>query len=111
MEQAYSILMFIFALALLLYAVIVALSKSTDLIPRMDRVSVKDEKRYAWQFAKTMACVALGPALSALVGLLLGPGAGMIALFPAMVLSIWLGVRFSAGELNDTPEEEDEDRE
>lgn len=109
MEQAYSIFMFIFAGALLLYAVAVALTRSTDLIPRMDRVSVKDEKRYAWQFAKTMAIVALAPAVSALVGLLLGPMAGLIALLPAMVVCIALGVRYAGKELDDTPEKDEDE--
>lgn len=108
MEQAYSILMFCFALGLLLYAVAIALSKSTNLIPRMNRVSVKDPRRYAWQFAKTLAIVALAPAASAVAGLLFGPGVGVIVLVPAFVLCIWLGVRFSSGELNDPPEEEEE---
>ena len=102
METAYSIFMFCFALLLLLYAVAVALSKSTALIPRMDRVKVKNPKRYAWQFAKTMAIVALAPAISAVAGLLWGPGQGLIALFPAMAVCIWLGVRYSYKELDDT---------
>ena len=108
MEQAYSILMFCFALGLLLYAVLIALSRSTDLIPRSQQVRVRDPKRYSWQFAKTLAIVALGPAVSGLIGLLFGPGAGAIALFPAMVVCIWLGVRFSAGELDDTPAQEED---
>jgi energy-converting hydrogenase Eha subunit A len=109
METAYSFFMFCFALLLLLYAVAVALSKSTDLIPRMDRVQVKNPKRYAWQFAKTTAIVALAPAVSALVGLLLGPGPGVIALFPAMAVCIWLGVRYSSKELDDRPNDPDDE--
>lgn len=108
MEQAYSILMFCFALGLLLYAVAIALSGSTELIPRSEMVKVRDRKRYARQFAKTLAIVALGPAVSGLIGLLLGPGLGTIALVPAMVVCIWVGVRFSSGELDDTSADEED---
>ena len=109
MENGYSILMVLFALALLLYAALIGLTRDAALIPKMGAVKVKNPKRYAWQFAKTMAIVALAPAASALVGLLLGPMAGLIALLPAMVVCIALGVRYAGKELDDTPEKDEDE--
>lgn len=94
MENGYSILMLLFALALLLYAALMGLTRDVGLIPKMGAVKVKNPRRYAWQFSKTLACVALAPAVSALAGLRYGPGVGALVLIPAMVVAIRRGIRF-----------------
>lgn len=61
----FSILMFIFSACLLLYALILAVSKDYKMIARYWASDVKtkrDQKRYARMFAKIMALVALIPA-------------------------------------------------
>ena len=61
MDKYFGYLMFIFAGALWVYALILYLSKDVRLIPRMHAVSVKNEKKYAEKFAKVIAAVALAP--------------------------------------------------
>ena len=92
MDQAYSIFMFCFSAALLLYAA--AVKGDPKLLPRSHAVNMKNPKAYARQFSKVMAIVALGPAFSAIVGLLAGPGAGLVVLVPACVVAIVLGLRY-----------------
>lgn len=98
MEHAYSIIMGIFAGALLLYAGLMALSKDYKMIPFRKRVSFtpKDPKRYMFQLSKVIALVALAPGLSALVALL-NTIAGVVALFVFMILFIWLGTKIMRG--------------
>ena len=98
MEYGYSILMAIFAGALLLYAGMMALFRDYKMLPYRARVSVKpkDEKAYMRQLAKVIALVALAPALSALVGLW-NMTAAFIVLIVSAVLFIWLGTRLMRG--------------
>lgn len=93
-EYGYSYLMFLFALGIVIYAALIALKRSTELIPKSDQVKISNPKRYAWQFAKTLACVALAPAVSGIAGLRYGPGIGVLVLVPAMVAAIRRGIRF-----------------
>ncbi len=69
MDNGFSILMFLFSGALLLYSALLAVTKDYSLIPRSSAVSVKegDKKRYTLRLAKVIALVALSPALSAIV--------------------------------------------
>ena len=94
MEYAYSILMGIFAAALLLYAGLMALTKDYKMLPYRSRQSVKPKnpKAYMTQLAKVVALVSLAPALSALIGLwnLL---AALIVLLAGFVGFIWLGTK------------------
>lgn len=94
MEYAYSILMGIFAAALLLYAGLMALTKDYKMLPYRSRQSVKPKnpKAYMTQLAKVVALVSPAPALSALVGLwsLL---AALIVLLAGFVGFIWLGTK------------------
>ena len=94
MEYAYSILMGIFAGALLLFAGLMALTKDYKMLPFRSRQSVKpkDPKKYAFQLSKVIALVALSPALSALLGLWNNIVA-VIALIVSMILFIWLGTK------------------
>ena len=94
MEYGYSILMGIFAGALLLYAAMMALFKDYKMLPLRARVSVKpkNEKAYMVQLSKAVALTALSPALSALVGLW-NMTAALIVLIAAGVLFLWLSTR------------------
>ena len=94
MEYGYSILMGVFAAALLLYAGLMALTKDYNLLPLRARTSVKpkDPKRYMTGLAKVVALVSLSPALSALAGLW-NMAAAMIVLIAGFILFLWIGTR------------------
>ena len=98
MEYGYSILMAVFAAAILCYAGLMAIVKDYKMLPYRARVSVKpkDEKRYMVQLSKAVALVALAPALSALAGLW-NMLAAMIVLIAGTVFFIWLGTRLMRG--------------
>ncbi len=63
-----SILMFIFAGAILLYAVLLAWTKNTGLIMRSYAVKMKNKKAYAVKFAKILALTSISPLLTGLAG-------------------------------------------
>ena len=98
MEYAYSILMGIFALAILAYAGLMVLTKDYNILPVRAQQSVKpkDPKRYMTQLAKVVALVSLSPALSALTGLW-NTVAALVVLIGSMILFIWLGTRIMRG--------------
>lgn len=98
MEYGYSILMGVFAAALLIYAGMMALFKDYKILPYRARVSVKpkNEKLYMTQLAKVVALVALAPALSALTGLW-NMIAAFVVLIVSAVLFIWLGIKMMRG--------------
>ena len=99
MEYGYSILMGIFAGALLLYAGLMALTKDYKMLPYRARTSVKPKKpkKYMTQLSKVIARVACSPALSALAGLW-NMVAALIVLIGAGVLFIWLGTKIVHNE-------------
>lgn len=92
--RGYAILMACFAVALLLYAGLMAWTKDYKILPLRARTSVKpkNKKVYMTQLAKVMALVALSPALSALTALW-NLTAAFIVLLAAAVFFIWLGTR------------------
>ena len=99
MEYGFSILMFCFAGALLLYAGLLAVEKRRPdlLIPRYRASSgdMKNPIRYARRIAKIVALCALSPLLTGLVGL---TGKYLIASIVFVVTlagAIWLGVRIT----------------
>ena len=98
MEYAYSILMGIFALAILAYAGLMALTKDYNILPVRAQQSVKpkDPKRYMTQLAKVVALVSLSPALSALAGLW-NTVVAFVVLIGSMILFILLGTRIMRG--------------
>ena len=98
MEYAYSILMGIFALAILAYAGLMVLTKDYNILPVRAQQSVKpkDPKRYMTQLAKVVALVSLSPALSALTGLW-NTVAALVVLIGSMILFILLGTRIMRG--------------
>ena len=71
MEYAYSIAMGVLAVALWLYAGVMALTKDYKMLHYRTRASVepKDPQRYTAQLAKVIALVAVAPAVSAVVGI------------------------------------------
>lgn len=94
MEYGYSILMGIFAGALLLYAGLMALFKDYKMLPFRAQTSVKPKnpKKYMTQLAKVVALVACSPALSAVAGLW-NMTVAIIILIVSGVLFIWLGTK------------------
>jgi len=95
MEYGFSILMFIFSGAILLYALLLGLTKDIKLIPRNYAVKIKNKKRYAVQFAKITAVVSIAPALTGAISLFtqnIFCIIGMLIL--SFILCIRAGIRF-----------------
>lgn len=94
MQYAYSIIMCAFAVALLIYAGLMALTKDYNMLPLRSRASVKPKnpKKYAFQLSKVIALVSVAPAISALIGLW-NILVAAIVLILAVVLLIWLGTK------------------
>ena len=91
MEYVFSIMMMIFGGMLLLYAGMVAASKSTELIPRDYAAKMRDKKLYAKQFSKLLALIALPFIISGLVGLTLIYWLAVVVFVVAMVFAIIQG--------------------
>ena len=89
----FSILMFCFAGALLLYAGLLALTKDYGLIPRGYATQPKDKKAYTLAFAKAIAVAALAPLGSGIYGLL-STALGLVMLLINLPLCIWIGTLF-----------------
>ena len=99
MEQGFSILMFCFAGALLLYAGLLAAEKRRPdlLIPRYQASSgnMTDPIRHARRIAKIVALCALSPLLSGLVGLTGQYLIAGIVFVVTLVGAIWLVVKIT----------------
>lgn len=98
MEHAYSILMAIFAAAILVYAALMAITKDYNMLPyrATNSVKPKDPKRYMTQLAKAVALAALSPALSALTGLW-SVGAALAVFVLTLALFLWLATKIMKG--------------
>ena len=94
MDNGFSILMFILAGALLLYALILALTKNYNMLPARATISVKPKnpKRYTVQLAKVIALVAVAIAIGAAVSLW-NMLIGAIVMIAAVILAIWFGTK------------------
>ncbi len=94
MESAFSILMFIFSAALLLYAGLMAITKDYNLLPYRSRVSVKPKnpKKYMVQLAKIVALVAAMIAVGAAIALW-NAAAGAIVIVVGVVAALWCGTK------------------
>lgn len=94
MEYGFSILMFIFSAAIMLYAGLMVWTKDYKILPFRARASVKPKnpKWYMTQFAKVTALVSAAPLLSGLVGLwnLL---VALIVLIVGFIVFIWIGTK------------------
>ena len=106
MEYAYSILMFAFAVMILLYAALVA-PGNFDMIPRNYAVKVSNKKEYARKFAKVLCIVAISPSISGLValtGLILFENndiviaISVVILIIAMIYCIRIGIKIMSKE-------------
>ena len=94
MDRGFSILMFIFAAALLLYAVILAITRDYKMLPYRSRVSVKPKnpKAYTLQLAKVIALVSLAVAVGAAVALW-NQTVGAIVILTGVIAAIWVGTK------------------
>ena len=89
-----TILMFIFSLALLLYAGIMAVTKNYNMLPVRARVSVnpKDKKAYAFQLSKAIAVSAAVPALTGLTAIWSELAAGIVFVL-ALIVTLWIATK------------------
>ena len=94
MEYVYSIVVGAFAVGLLAYAGLMALTKNYKILPFWSRQSVKpkDPKKYTAQLSKVVALVAVAPALSAVIGIW-SVIAAVVVLVVGIILGIFLGTR------------------
>ena len=94
MDHGFSILMFIFAAALLAYAALMAITKNYNILPWRATVSVnpKDKRAYTFQLAKVIALVAAAIAAGAAVALL-HTVAGVIVMIAAVIAAIVAGTK------------------
>ena len=94
MEHAFSILMFIFSAALLLYAGLMAITKDYNLLPYRSRVSVKPKnpEKYMVQLAKIVALVAVMIAVGAAIALW-NAAVGAIVMVIGVVAALWGGTK------------------
>lgn len=94
MESAFSILMFIFSAALLLYAGLMAVTKDYNLLPYRSRVSVKPKnpEKYMVQLAKIVALVAAMIAAGATIALW-NAAVGAIVMVVGMAAALWCGTK------------------
>lgn len=94
MEHAFSILMFIFAGAILFYAALMAITKDYRMLPYRSRVSVKPKnpERYMVQLAKIVALTGGAIALGAAVALW-NNAVGAVVMLVGVVLALWAGTK------------------
>lgn len=109
MEQiGFSTLMFIFSALLLLYALILALTKDISMIPRAESVKIRDKKEYPGRFAKVIAATALAPLTSGLIarnGHMLW---AMVMLAAGFVICIREGIKFMGQDKTEKTDETDD---
>ena len=94
MEHGFSMLMFIFAAAILLYAALMAITKDYRMLPFRARQSVKpkDPQAYMVQLSKIVALAALAIALGSAVALW-NNALGAVVLVAGVVAALWAGTR------------------
>lgn len=99
MDQGFSIFMFIFAAALLLYAAIMAITKDYNMLPYRSRVSVKPKnpQKYTVQLAKVVALVAVAIAIGAAIALWNFAAGGAVMLV-GVIAAIWAGTKIVKNE-------------
>ena len=91
--------MFIFAGAILLYALLLAVTKDYKMLPYRARISVKPKnpKKYTVQLAKVVTLVAAGIAIGAGVGLW-NMAVRAIVMIVCVIAAIWLGTKMVKDE-------------
>ena len=91
-----SIFMLIFAGAVFIYALLLALTKDINLIMRHYTANITNKRDYAVKFAKILVFVSIAPALSGIIGLLTDSAFFMlIALIAGLIIFIKLGIKYS----------------
>ncbi len=93
MDYALYFVCFIFGGALLLYAVLLALTRNIRLIPRTTSAKIENKEAYVKRIASFVAMIALALLAAGCFGKALGPKIGWITLIPLQVLAFWLGLR------------------
>ena len=93
MEYAFAYLTFAFGGMLLLYAVILAMTRDVRMIPRSYAAQMDNPREYARKFAGFLALIALACIGAGCLSLAAGPAVGGIVLVPALVLAFWAGLR------------------
>ena len=99
MDQNFSIFMFIFAGAVLLYALILGITKDYNMLPYRACVSVKpkNSKKYAVMLAKAIALVAAAIALGAAVSLW-NISVGVILMLVGTIAALWASTKIVKNE-------------
>lgn len=94
MDQGFSIFMFIFAAALLLYALLLAVTKDYNMLPYRATISVKPKnpEKYTVQLAKIVALVALAVAVGAAISLW-NMAVGAVIMLVGVIAAIWAGTK------------------
>ena len=94
MDNGFSILMFIFAGALLLYAALMAITKDYNMLPFRACVSVKPKnpEKYMVQLAKIVALVAAMIAVGAAIALW-NPAVGAVVMAIGVIAALWCGTK------------------
>ena len=99
MDQYASIFMFIFAGALLLYALLLAITKDYKMLPYRAQIPVKpkDPKKYTVQLAKVVALVAVAIGLGAGISLW-NMAVGAVVMIVCVIVAIWGGTKIVKNE-------------
>lgn len=94
MDHGFPILMFIFAGVLLLYAMILAITRDYKMLPYRAQVPVKPKnpKAYTMQLAKVIALVSLAVAIGAAVALW-NQLIGAVVILAGVTAVIWAGTK------------------
>ena len=94
MEHGFSILMFIFAGAILLYAALMAITKDYNMLPYRSRVSVrpKNPKKYMVELSQIFALTDMALALVAAVALW-NNAVGAVVMIAGVILALWAGTK------------------
>ena len=102
MENVYPIILLAFGGALMLYVLLLALTKNSALIPRSGMVKMKDPEAYAVKLAKILAWIAAGPIAGGLIGFIgtsaLIRGISTACALGGVSLSIWRGFEIMKDE-------------
>ena len=114
MRYAYSIVMFCFAGAILLYAALMS-PGNAGMIRRAYAAKMRNPKAYAKKFAKVLALVSLAPLVCGLTGLFVDmeryPFVPVATLIVVFILCMRKGIRLMDDEWNDTHQTPDKNSE
>lgn len=97
MEHGFAILLLIFGGMILLYAALLAVSKSKKDLPFRIRHTIpeENEKEYMAKLAKVLALVSLSPIIGGALGFVLPPRAAVAVFIVLLVLFIIIGAKIT----------------